>query len=933
LLTSQPSPSKAQQPAAAAGRRSGGSVLAGIPVAAVGGTIGARLGATLLTFVAGIIVARDLGTHGRGLLALLIALPAALTILGVVGLDTANLRFAGRSHTAFAHIVRLAVVFSMATGTALSGAWLLAGRLWPAARFGLSPRLALLSAMLCPLSVLLTLLGAAEAGRGRTYLYNLVTAGAMSVYLAAVIGLAAGGQLTVVRCFASYEASQVLGIVAFLLLARTRVHGAGEKVPSGEYRSYSLRAYLPNLAQYGMLRMDIPVIQVLAGTKAVALYAVALPFAEGMLLLPVAVSLVMFSRVTSGELGRAATIQLSRTVLAGTAILAGAVVLAAPVAVPLVYGTAFGGSVAVIWCMLPGVVAFSGGRTIQTYLAGTDRLRPVIVASAAGLAAGLVGLVALVPRFGAAGAGAADSAGYLGYVAVITGCLRRDGQVSAARAATRRCARAATRWRAAAGGPRWIVAGLLAPAAAGLAVAGLSTVSTGTVITAGGALVLLLAVAAPTAGLYLLAIAIPVSQTASGAALSSARHLLGLVVACLLGQLAAGRLIRPRFRAAAVAAAAVTYFLISTLLVGGQGATARDLLNVLELSIPLLCLPLLVCDNRIARRALIAFSYSAACVAVAEVITSRASVAASSDLPAATSAAVAAGRTGALDHNAEGAVFILALCVLLAQLPRTRQFITRLAVAVAIAAVLAGVAYSFSRASYFGAIAVLAVFVLRRPARTLIGAAVAGAVLLPLAPAVITARIGTVWSSSGLDPSSAVRLDLWSSALRIFARDPVLGCGYLHFAVQLPAYFIGTGNFATAQIQLAELVYAHNTYLSVLAETGLAGAVLVAWLILGGWRAAWSAARAGRQSGECALLAITGLGVSSIFGEPLFVPAVLAAFLLVVLAARPSRTSPDGVQAAAGAPRPAASAPRPAAGAGRQVGATAAISAGAASGV
>ena len=403
MLTSHRGPAEAREPTAPKRQRGWRLLIPEISVAAVSSTIGTRLAATFLSFLAGIIAARELGEHGRGILALLIAVPAAISVIGVVGLDTANLRFAGRSHTAFLRIVRLAVLFSLVTGTAISGAWLLAGSRWPAVRLGLSPGLALLSAILCPIAVLVTLLGAAEVGRGRIQVYNLVTAAGMAVYLAAIAALSVAGVLTVVKCFVSYGLSQILGVIAFLVLASQRTQGNGESVPLREYRRYSLRAYLPNIAQYGMLRIDVLVIQVFAGTSAVALYAVALPFAEAMLLLPVAVSLVMFPRVTAGKLSRAATAQISRTILGASAALAGVVALATPVLVPAVYGTPFRGSVVVIWYMLPGVVIFSGGRTLQTYLAGTDQLRPVIIASAAGLSMGLVSLVILTPHLGRKG--------------------------------------------------------------------------------------------------------------------------------------------------------------------------------------------------------------------------------------------------------------------------------------------------------------------------------------------------------------------------------------------------------------------------------------------------------------------------------------------------------------------------------------------------
>jgi O-antigen ligase len=142
-----------------------------------------------------------------------------------------------------------------------------------------------------------------------------------------------------------------------------------------------------------------------------------------------------------------------------------------------------------------------------------------------------------------------------------------------------------------------------------------------------------------------------------------------------------------------------------------------------------------------------------------------------------------------------------------------------------------------------------------------------------------------VWSSGGLDADSAVRLDLWSSAIRMFDAHPVFGVGYLHFAAQLPAYFTDTGNYDSFLVRLSLLDFPHNTFLTVIAETGLVGGAGVLALGAAGWRRSWRAMRAADWAGEGAVLAFIGVGMCSVFGEVLLVPAVFIAFLLVVLAA------------------------------------------------
>jgi O-antigen ligase len=825
----------------------------------------------------------------------MVAVPALFSVVSVLGLDNANARFAGLSHSAFRQIFGRSVAFSALAGTSMAAMWWLLGIMWPAALLGLGPSLALLSAALCPISLLQTLLGTAEIGRGRVGVYNLVTTATSAVYTAGVILLAASGKLSVAGAFIACGLGQLVGAISLLMLASQRVHADGEQIAMQRYCSYAVRAYLPNLAQYGMLRIDLPIIQILAGTTAVAMYAVALPIGEVLLLFPTAVALAIFPRVTSGAVDRVAANRIGRTVFFAAAMLSAATALTVPIMIPRLYGVAYRGSIPVVWWMLPGLVIFSGGRIIQAYLAATDKLRLVIMATVAGVAACLTGLVFLSPQFGAAGAAVADSSGYLAFTIVLFGGMRR---VRGRQLRTRllqpkilhRVHPVATIRRGIGRGARTIAIGILIGAAA---LFGAKLSVSGHMLTDFSILILLGVIVQPRLGLYALAILIPVSQTSFGAPLLPDKDIAVLAVVYLVGQAAAGRLVRPKPVTAAIGLAVVTYLLLSATLTESATGT-QNWRYVILLGIPLLCLPLSVRDDAVTRRALALMSITAACLAVVEILTARAFLVTSgvASASAVTDAASVAAQTGAVNHNAEGALFVLALGILLALFPRTRWGITRLVYGAAIVALALGIAYSYSRAAYLGVLAMVAVFALRRSVRSIIGLAVTLTCLIPLLPTTVTARLGTIWNTSGLDADSAVRLDLWSSALRMFEARPLFGVGYLNFAPQISDYYVNTGNYDTFLIQFSQLDFAHNIYLTVLAETGLFGAVLVGALILVGWRRASSAARSGDWGGESALLVFVGVGVCSVFGEVLLVPPILAAFLLVVLAARRSKAEP-----------------------------------------
>ena len=347
-----------------------------------------------------------------------------------------------------------------------------------------------------------------------------------------------------------------------------------------------------------------------------------------------------------------------------------------------------------------------------------------------------------------------------------------------------------------------------------------------------GCLLMLIIIAVPDAGLYVLAVAIPVSQTSFGTRLITNTDLLILLAACVLGRVSAGRVTLPPARTVGIGLTLVCYFTLSLVVVGGGVPSGQGIRGPLVLGSAFLSLPVIARADAVTRHATIVFAFATACAALIEIPTSRASVANSGNILATNSAALAADQTGALNHNTMGGLFILALCVLLASYSRLRRQIARFATVAAIAALVAGIAYSFSRSSYFGTLSVLTVFAIRRPASRLLISVVAAGCTIPLLPPAVSARIGSVWSGGGLDPSSVGRLDLWRAALQMFIHHPIFGVGYLHFTSQLPAYFQNTSSSYIPIYGFSGILYAHNLFLTLLSQAGLIGVVLVGALVM-----------------------------------------------------------------------------------------------------
>jgi O-antigen ligase/Tfp pilus assembly protein PilF len=220
--------------------------------------------------------------------------------------------------------------------------------------------------------------------------------------------------------------------------------------------------------------------------------------------------------------------------------------------------------------------------------------------------------------------------------------------------------------------------------------------------------------------------------------------------------------------------------------------------------------------------------------------------------------------------------------------------LTRLALGAAIPVLALGLFASVTRGALLGVAGGLVAFVLldrREPSGTAMAGASGGAGAprrAVVAALVLAAGAWLLLHLRGLDlfavlistidvehPTNRQRLTWWRESLALFLRQPLHGIGLGNFIEAHPR----VNTFGDRPVMEARLLeHAHNDYLHLLAETGLAGAVAFLWL---GWRAVRLARTAlGHQpeaearamvAGLCGGLA--ALAIHAAFVTVLFQPA------------------------------------------------------------
>jgi O-antigen ligase len=202
-----------------------------------------------------------------------------------------------------------------------------------------------------------------------------------------------------------------------------------------------------------------------------------------------------------------------------------------------------------------------------------------------------------------------------------------------------------------------------------------------------------------------------------------------------------------------------------------------------------------------------------------------------------------------------------------------------------------------------------------------------GAVMLTAVLGLGAAQPGAIARITDLGGGSSGRSDLWRVGWQVFASHPLAGVGIGNFEVVESHYTLRPGAISRIGYLVDVPHLVHNTYLQLLAETGIIGLGLYLLVLVFCVRATWSAIHRFESIGwrreadlaRAVLMGIVGMSVALFFisdGDDVRLWVLLAMGpALATFAARATRQSgpalPHGSRPAPDAPRPVPRAPRP----------------------
>lgn len=381
------------------------------------GIFSTRAARTVLGILAGVVLARWLGPHDRGILALVLILPATAVTLVKLGVPQSCVYFIKRERRTAEEVASNVAGLALVLGTAVAAlAWIGRETLLATILQGVPTWALALALVRIPLLLIDDYLFGVLQAIGRFSLYNQRLLAGELLRIAAIFIALVGLDMGLYAAVLIHTAVTVV-ITLWLLISVRRETAFSLRIRSdllwGQL-AFGFRSYVQTLTQHMLLRIDIYMVAYYLGPVETAFYSLALRFTEMVLEVPHAIGIVLYPQLASRpveEIYRL-TAQTCRRTLLLTGVFAAGLALFGPWVIRLWYGADYAPAGDPLFWAAVGVLAMSVYVIVTRAFTSQNRQRVNIAAGVPALLLN-VGLNALmIPSMGIVGAALATAISY-----------------------------------------------------------------------------------------------------------------------------------------------------------------------------------------------------------------------------------------------------------------------------------------------------------------------------------------------------------------------------------------------------------------------------------------------------------------------------------------------------------------------------------------
>jgi O-antigen/teichoic acid export membrane protein len=386
---------------------------------------------TLLRFVIGVLVARELGPEGKGLFATVLVVPNLLISFAELGVRRSSIQHIGEKKIPENEIISSLLFFFLLASFA---GMLISGIVFASMNNQeISLEIIILVLLGIPVQLFNKFVNGVFIGQQRFRIFNLCRGLPVVLYLAALLLFVSGLRMAISGALAAILVSNFFTSWVALYFLRKR-NTSRPKVNVQILKSLISLGIVYALAMFLMklnFRIDILILQYLSDFKEVGIYNQGVTVAEGWQA-PFTLGAVVLSQTANAnnktELNQNIG-QLFRLTFIMVLLASAAVWLFSPWFVPFVYGKAFTASVAVVQGIIPAIVLIIMARMLASHIAGLRKTHLVIWVYLPALLINIGLNFILIPMKGAMGAVIASNISYsLSAIGIIWVYCRVSGQ-------------------------------------------------------------------------------------------------------------------------------------------------------------------------------------------------------------------------------------------------------------------------------------------------------------------------------------------------------------------------------------------------------------------------------------------------------------------------------------------------------------------------
>lgn len=378
---------------------------------------GTRILLILISIISSIIVTRILGPANRGVMEILILVPYMLVNFGNLGVGNANLYFIGKKTHPVDKIVSNSLSLSLMLGACLILIAYGSFSFYHETLFrGIHFYYTHLAFLIIPLLLFqkfiqYTLLGKEEiASRNIIVLFPAVINFVVTICVVVIIKLSLLGVL-----IASFASNLSAALLCFYFISKeTKIKLGFNYELFIKSVKFGMVPFLALLVMNLNFKADVFLIKYYMNDAAVGLYTLAVTVAEKITLLPEAIGLVLFSRVSNVTEVEAAEITpfVCRVSMLFSLVIGVILFLSAGFLIPFVYGKDFQLSVKPLLILIPGIISMTIFIILHGDLTGRGKAKITLYIFTLSLLLNIILNLFLIPLYGINGAALASTVSY-----------------------------------------------------------------------------------------------------------------------------------------------------------------------------------------------------------------------------------------------------------------------------------------------------------------------------------------------------------------------------------------------------------------------------------------------------------------------------------------------------------------------------------------